>query len=129
MPADGSIPVRKYHVSTSDECFDDFVEVATERTTATVSELVGDRRVLQQMARVIIDAHAKLAELHHTLGEARSVTHTVGLGARTQAARMEPLDEYAVVEALFRDSLDGAAETLLKAEIREEAILRDQGRG
>lgn len=120
MPADGSIQLRKYHVPTSDECFDDFVEEATERTTATVSELVGDRRVLQQMARVIIDAHVRLGELYAELGEARAVSEPLGKGCITRSGRMEALCPYAVVETLFNQSLSPAAEKLLKAEIREE---------
>ncbi len=125
MPADGSTPTPLRpavpRVPTSDECFDDFVEEATERTTATISELVDDRRVLQEVARKIAACLRDLEPLHDKLGEARAVSTSDGHGGTiTTRGHMVDHDEYAIVEALFFDTLSGAAEKLLKAELREE---------
>lgn len=104
---------------TSDECFDAFVTEATERTTATLRELLDDRETLQTIAAELLVAFGNVKALHERLGEARSVSRMAGRCAIVRTAKLAALDEYAVVEAIFGDTLSPAAETLLKAELRE----------
>jgi hypothetical protein len=110
---------RMPRIPTVDECFDTFREAAMERSTATVRDCVQEGLVIREMAAIIVEAHAKLAGCHKRLSEGRSVSETVGHGIVTRSAKMAPLDEVAVVEALFWETLTPEADALLNAEIRE----------